>query len=338
MSFDKEIEDGKRIVDAAKAAGVSHLIWSGLEPVKELSGGKLKHVEHFDSKVRPPSSPRSDLFFWQLTPSSLFRSQAVVTAYALESGLPTTNVEAGCYMQNWLGALGPRRQADGSLVFAMPIAPSTKIALIDTNGDYGAYVREAIEGESFKPGSEILAAAEEISLDDMVKQFSEGASSLSRSPTARDLHTDARRTLAVTGAKASYYQLPHDDFLAAAGPVGKEMLDMFLWFEQFGCASLSSPLRLPLDELTLPLVRLDRLRRQGPRPLAARPRRPGQDLARVRRCQQVGRPRLSASSFAACSRSPLSLTQCNPFLSFLASGARAFVARSRHLDSTLREL
>lgn len=240
MSFDKEIEDGKRIVDAAKAAGVSHLIWSGLEPVKELSGGKLKHVEHFDSKVRPPSSPRSDLFFWQLTPSSLFRSQAVVTAYALESGLPTTNVEAGCYMQNWLGALGPRKQADGSLVFAMPIAPSTKIALIDTNGDYGAYVHEAIEGESFKPGSEILAAAEEISLDDMVKQFSEGASSLSRSPTARDLHTDARRTLAVTGAKASYYQLPHDDFLAAAGPVGKEMLDMLLWFEEFGCASLSS--------------------------------------------------------------------------------------------------
>jgi len=242
MSFDKEIEDGKRIVDAAKAAGVSHLIWSGLEPVKELSGGKLKHVEHFDSKVRPPSSPRSDLFFSQLTLSSLFRSQAVVTAYALESGLPTTNVEAGCYMQNWLGALGPRRQADGSLVFAMPIAPSTKIALIDTNGDYGAYVREAIEGESFKPGSEILAAAEEISLDDMVKQFSEGASSLSFS-RARDLHTDARRTLAVTGAKASYYQLSHDDFLAAAGPVGKEMLDMFLWFEQFGCASLflSSP-------------------------------------------------------------------------------------------------
>ncbi|GAA5854797.1 hypothetical protein JCM9279_000949 [Rhodotorula babjevae] len=186
MSLDKEVEDGKRIVDAAKAAGVKHFIWSGLEPVKERSSGKLQHVEHFDSK-------------------------AAVTVYALESGLPTTNVEAGCYMQNWLGALGPRKQADGSLVFAMPIAPSTKIALIDTNGDYGAYVREAIEGESFKPGSEILAAAEEISLDDMVKQFSE-----------------------VTGAKASYYQLGHDDFLAAAGPVGKEMLDMFLWFEEFG--------------------------------------------------------------------------------------------------------
>ncbi|KPV76121.1 uncharacterized protein RHOBADRAFT_43559 [Rhodotorula graminis WP1] len=186
MSFDKEVKDGKRIVDAAKAAGVSHFIWSGLEPVKELSGGKYKHVEHFDSK-------------------------AAVTAYARESGLPTTNVEAGCYMQNWLGMLAPRKQADGSFVFAMPISPSTKLALVDTNGDYGAYVREAIESKSFGPGSEILASSDEISLDDMVKQFSE-----------------------VTGAKASYYQMPHDDFLAAAGPAGAEMLDMLLWFEEFG--------------------------------------------------------------------------------------------------------
>jgi hypothetical protein len=54
MSADKEIEDGKRIVDAAKAAGtVKQLIWSGLEPVKEISGGKFTGVGHFDSKVRP---------------------------------------------------------------------------------------------------------------------------------------------------------------------------------------------------------------------------------------------------------------------------------------------
>lgn len=59
MNFGKEVEDGKRIVDAAKAAGVSHFIWSGLEPVSQVSGGKYKHVEHFDSKARPLSLPLS---------------------------------------------------------------------------------------------------------------------------------------------------------------------------------------------------------------------------------------------------------------------------------------
>lgn len=53
MSFDKEVEDGKRIVDAVKKAGVSTFIWSALEPVKELSKGTITGVEHFDSKVSP---------------------------------------------------------------------------------------------------------------------------------------------------------------------------------------------------------------------------------------------------------------------------------------------
>ncbi|TNY21764.1 NAD(P)-binding protein [Rhodotorula diobovata] len=179
MNFGKEVEDGKRIVDAAKAAGVSHFIWSGLEPVSQVSGGKYKH--------------------------------AVITTYARESGLPTSIVQAASYMQNFETLLAPRKQPDGSLVFAVPMTPQSKIALLDTKADYGAYVREVIEGESFGPGSDVLACAEELSLEEIVSQFNE-----------------------VTGAKATYHQLAHDDFLAVAGPAGQEILEMLLWFQDFG--------------------------------------------------------------------------------------------------------
>ena len=50
MDGDKELADGKAIVDAAKAAGVDLLVWSALESVKKVSGGKLTHVLHFDVK------------------------------------------------------------------------------------------------------------------------------------------------------------------------------------------------------------------------------------------------------------------------------------------------
>lgn len=51
-SAEKEMTDGKAIINAAKDAGVELLLWSGLESVSRISGGKLDKVHHFDSKVR----------------------------------------------------------------------------------------------------------------------------------------------------------------------------------------------------------------------------------------------------------------------------------------------
>jgi uncharacterized protein YbjT (DUF2867 family) len=46
----KEEEIGKRLVDAAKAAGVKHLLWSGLDNVKKVSKGKWE-VPMFSQKA-----------------------------------------------------------------------------------------------------------------------------------------------------------------------------------------------------------------------------------------------------------------------------------------------
>lgn len=52
MSKEKEIAEGKAIIDLAKAAGAKTVVWSGLENVSEVTKGKITTVEHFDGKVR----------------------------------------------------------------------------------------------------------------------------------------------------------------------------------------------------------------------------------------------------------------------------------------------
>ena len=51
---EKEIADGKVLVDAAKAVGVDLFLYSGVPSYSKLSGGKYTHASHVDS----PSTQR----------------------------------------------------------------------------------------------------------------------------------------------------------------------------------------------------------------------------------------------------------------------------------------
>ncbi|KAJ7886709.1 NAD(P)-binding protein [Mycena leptocephala] len=50
LDKNKEVAEGKMMVDAAKAVGVDLLVWSPLESVVNISKGKYIHVDHFDGK------------------------------------------------------------------------------------------------------------------------------------------------------------------------------------------------------------------------------------------------------------------------------------------------
>ncbi|USW46744.1 Putative NmrA-like domain, NAD(P)-binding domain superfamily [Septoria linicola] len=52
MSADIEFAQAKAVVDAAKAIGVQHLIFSSLINVSNESHGRLVYVSHFDGKAR----------------------------------------------------------------------------------------------------------------------------------------------------------------------------------------------------------------------------------------------------------------------------------------------
>ncbi|KAK4698841.1 NAD(P)H dehydrogenase (quinone), partial [Phenoliferia sp. Uapishka_3] len=148
MNAEKEINDGKLLVDSAKEAGVKLFVWSGLEPVSKISKGKFTKVKHFDTK-------------------------AEISEYAKTSGVPVAVVQPGFYLSNFTSKMIPRKQEDGTYVLALPIASSAKIPMLDTDADYGAYVVEAVESPSFGAGSEVLAASEYISLAEVTKIWSE---------------------------------------------------------------------------------------------------------------------------------------------------------------------
>ena len=51
MSMDKELAQGKAIVDACRKAGTQHLVLSTLPDTTKLSGGKLPNIDHFVAKA-----------------------------------------------------------------------------------------------------------------------------------------------------------------------------------------------------------------------------------------------------------------------------------------------
>ncbi|KAJ7463907.1 NAD(P)-binding protein [Mycena galericulata] len=150
LDTDREIAEGKLLIDAAKAAGVAGIVWAGLPSVTKLSGGKYTHVCHFDGK-------------------------AAVTAYGRQAGVPFANVQPGNYMSNYLTPLfAPVKNADGSFVLTFPVKSSTLTRLIDAQHDYGLFVRHVFELPVFPDGGEFFAYGEAITVEQLAEQWSQG--------------------------------------------------------------------------------------------------------------------------------------------------------------------
>src|ERR1700728_3457285 len=96
-----EFKQASAAVRAAKDAGVKHFIWSTLPDVGAISGGKFD-VPHFTGKAR-------------------------IDRVVKEAGFPHhAFVIAPGYYQNFVGALAPHKQADGSVGWALPLDPDVR--------------------------------------------------------------------------------------------------------------------------------------------------------------------------------------------------------------------
>ncbi|XP_056390337.1 nmrA-like family domain-containing protein 1 [Hyla sarda] len=84
---EKEIKQGKRIADVSKRLGLQIMVFSGLENVKRLTGGKLE-VLHFDGKGE-------------------------VEEYLRQIGVPTVSVRLPGYYENFLTFFRPQKNKDG---------------------------------------------------------------------------------------------------------------------------------------------------------------------------------------------------------------------------------
>ncbi|KAH7324241.1 hypothetical protein B0I35DRAFT_406073 [Stachybotrys elegans] len=143
----EELTQGKAVVDAAKAAGVQHLIFSSLLNITELTNGRLTHLKHFDGKAQ-------------------------IEQYARDSGVPSTFVLAGFFMSNFFSAL--RKGDDGSYTMALPVnCDKAQLPVFDTPADMGKFAKAAIKHFPEYTGKRIYAATEYMSPNEVVAQFTQ---------------------------------------------------------------------------------------------------------------------------------------------------------------------
>jgi uncharacterized protein YbjT (DUF2867 family) len=113
-----ELKQATAAVRAAKDAGVKHFIWSTLPDVEAISGGKFD-VPHFTGKAK-------------------------VDRVVKDGGFENyTFVIAPFYYQNLAGALGPQKQADGSMAWALPLDPTLRVIHMGDIDELGEIVAGA---------------------------------------------------------------------------------------------------------------------------------------------------------------------------------------------------
>src|SRR5712671_6838687 len=110
-----ELKEATAAVRAAKNSRVKHFIWSTLPDVEVISGGKF-NVPHFTGKAK-------------------------VDRVVKDGGFENyTFVIAPCYYQNLAGVLGPQKQADWSIGWALPLDPTLRVVHMGDINELGNIV------------------------------------------------------------------------------------------------------------------------------------------------------------------------------------------------------
>jgi uncharacterized protein YbjT (DUF2867 family) len=179
-----ELKQATAAVHAARDAGVRHLIWSTLPNVEVISGGKF-HVPHFTAKAK-------------------------VDRVVGEAGFANhTFVIPPFYYQNFVGAMAPQRQADGSLGWALPLDPDTACIHMGDITEIGNIVAGAFaHPDQANHGEYLPLVGDFVSFNEIVD------------------------TLNQQGHRLTVNQVPKDVF-AGLFPGASEIAEMFGYFQNY---------------------------------------------------------------------------------------------------------
>lgn len=146
MDHNLEFEQGKKLADAVKEAGVNHYIWSSLKNVTELTNGKLSQVFHFDSKAR-------------------------VEKYIRELGIPATFFLPGFFMSNLPGGMFRQTPPENNWTLALPVpADTAKFPMFDT-ADSGKWLKAIVLNRDKLLGKQVFAATNYMTPTEIVDEF-----------------------------------------------------------------------------------------------------------------------------------------------------------------------
>jgi len=128
-----EIEQGKNLAEAAKAAGVKFIIYSSLPNSSKISNGKYTKILHFDYKAQ-------------------------VEDHIRESGVPHAFLHTGWFAENLWNFQSLAKKDDGSYELIVPcFSPTAKQATTWVKADLGPsalalfknYTKPGISGQTF---------------------------------------------------------------------------------------------------------------------------------------------------------------------------------------------
>jgi len=155
FSGEKEKAQAKNIAEAAKAAGVQHVIWSTLEDTRKLMSSDDKRMPFLQEKYRVPH----------------FDAKAEANAYF--SGLPVTLLVTSFYWDNlYMFGLAPKKGADGAYSWTFPMG-NAKLAGIAAE-DIGKVAYGIFKAGQEYVGKTVGITGENLTLNEMSQKIEKG--------------------------------------------------------------------------------------------------------------------------------------------------------------------
>jgi uncharacterized protein YbjT (DUF2867 family) len=155
FSAEKEKAQAKNIADAAKAAGVKHVIWSTLEDTRQFMSADDKRMPMLQEKYRVPhfdAKAEADAFF---------------------AGVPTTFLLTTFYWDNlYMFGLAPKRGDDGKYSWAFPMGQK-KLAGIAAE-DIGKVAYGIFKAGQQYIGKKVGIYGEALTIDEMGQKLATG--------------------------------------------------------------------------------------------------------------------------------------------------------------------
>jgi uncharacterized protein YbjT (DUF2867 family) len=153
FSGEKEKAQAKNIADAAKAAGVKHVIWSTLEDTRKLMTADDTRMPMLQEKYRVPH----------------FDAKAEADAYF--AGAPTTFLVTSFYWDNlYMFGLAPKKNEQGQYSWAFPMGTS-KLAGIAAE-DIGKTAYGILKAGQKYVGKTVGIFGESLTIEEMGKKLS----------------------------------------------------------------------------------------------------------------------------------------------------------------------
>src|SRR5215831_17308896 len=218
FSGEKEKQQAKNIADAAKAAGVKHVVWSTLEDTRKLMKADDKRMPMLQNVYRVPH----------------FDAKAEANAYF--AGLPVTYLVTSFYWDNfYMFGLAPKKGADGKYAWAYPMA-NAKLAGIAAE-DIGKVAYGIFKAGNEYIGKTVGITGENLTVAEMGEKLNKG---LGLGPvTYNAVDADAYRGFGFPGADemGNMFQVYRDfekEVLAARSQdVAKKLAPSLLSFDQW---------------------------------------------------------------------------------------------------------